>query len=427
MKIWIFIILYIFSSISYVSSKELEIDNISAVINDEIILNSDINKILILFKKEGVDSRIPLKINFLREKVIQKLILDELILQEANRMNVIVTEEQINDMIKQIALKKNITIDELKNNILFHSNFTYKNYINNIEKILKIRMVQDYELNKRINISEKEINVVFNKLVDDNKKLKKINLSYILLPILKENSDILINNKKKIAESIIKKLTKGYNFEKMYQECKKNNSLFLVKKMFWMNLQDIKNVFSDFVEISEKGQILGPFLSDKGFYIFKVNDIHNNKENIITEFYIQHCLIKPSIIKTDLESKNNILEIYKNIKSGVYSFDYAVKNLSQDVYSSNKNGDIGWISKEFFNDDFNKVLMCLKKNEISKPIKSNSGWHIVKLLDKRQIDTFYRVKKKEAYNILFLQKTALEKQQWIKDLKNVSYIKIIRP
>ncbi|QCI20293.1 peptidylprolyl isomerase [Buchnera aphidicola (Brachycaudus cardui)] len=425
MKVWICIILYVFSTIFCVASKELEIDNITAIINDQIILKSDINKILSLFEKEDEHFKIPLKINFLKEKVIQKLILENLILQEASNMHIVVTKEQINTMIQKIALKKKISVDQLKNNILFNSHFTYKNYINNIKKLLTIKMIQDYELNKRINISEKEVNFVFKKLIENNKQLKKINLSYILLPFLKENSNFDINNKKKIAESIIIKLKKGYDFEKLYAECKKKNSLFLVKKMFWMNFQDIQNSFSNAFNIIEKGQILGPILGNKGLYIFKVNNINNNQENVITEFYIQHCLIKPSIILTDLESKNNILDIYKNIKKGIYSFDYAVKNFSQDFYSSNKNGDIGWISEESFNSNVNKVLLSLKKNEISKPIKSNFGWHIVKLLDKRQVDKFYHLKRREAYNILFLQKMTLEKRHWIENLKHLSYIKII--
>ncbi|WP_268744737.1 peptidylprolyl isomerase [Buchnera aphidicola] len=430
MKIWIVIILYIFTSIFYVLSKEIEIDNIAAVVNDQIILNSDVKKILFLLKKEGQDFRIPLKSDFLKEKVIQKLILDELLLQESKKMNITVTQEQINSMIKNIALKKNISMNQLKNYILFHdsySNFSYKNYEKNIKKLLQIKIIQDYEINKRVNVTEEEVNVLFKKLIHNNKKFKKINLSYILIPLVKDRSNYVIDDKRKLANSLVTKLKKGYDFEKLYIECKKNKVLFSVKKMFWIHLLDMKNTFLKTLDVLEKGQILGPFLGDKGFYIFKVNDIRNNKENISTEFYVQHCLIKPSIIINDEESRNNIWNIYRNIKRGVYSFDYAVKNLSNDFYSANKNGDLGWISEGMFHGNFKKILFSLKKNEVSEPVRSEFGWHIVKILDKREIDYFYNFKKKQAYNILFFKKMVLEKDHWIEDLKNFSYINIIRP
>ena len=192
-----------------------------------------------------------------------------------------------------------------------------------------------------------------------------------------------------------------------------------------MRFSDIQNKFSSTLNIIKKGQILGPILGDKGFYILKVNDIDHNKENIITEYYIQHCLIKPSLILTDKESKKNIFNIYKNIKKGIYSFDYAVQNLSNDFSLSSPKGDLGWISTELFDYNFNKLISNLKKNEISKPIKSIFGWHIIKLLNKREVDKFYSFKKKQANNILLDQKIRLEKNKWIEELKNLSYIKIM--
>lgn len=423
MKVWIFVILYMFNSIFYVFAKDFEIDEVDAIVNDEMILNSDVNQMILLLQKKGKIFKIPLKNDFLKEQVIDKLVTDTLILQEANKMNILITQKQINDVIENIALKKNISVSELKNQIAFNDSLSYQN---DIKKLLKIKLVQDYELSKRINVSEKEVNFLFKKIIKKNKCLKRINLSYIFLPFSKEKSNHDSLNKKKLAENIVKQLKNGYDFNKLYLDCKQKNSVFLVKKSFWMRLFNVQKVFSNTLNIVKKNQILGPFLKDSGFYILKVNDIINNKENILTEFYIQHCLIKPSVLLDDIEAKNSILNIYKNIKNGVYSFDYAVKNFSHDVYSSNKKGNLRWISKEFFNKNFGTKLFFLNKNEISKPIRSNVGWHIFKLLKTRQIDQFYTSKKSDAYNILFNQKTLLEKHKWIEDLKNSSYIKITK-
>ncbi|QCI15831.1 peptidylprolyl isomerase [Buchnera aphidicola] len=427
MKLFIFIIFYIFSSIFYVfaDTKEKKIDNIVAIVNDQIILNSDVDQALSLFKNQGKKLTVPWKLDFFKDKIIEKLIIDSLILQEANKKQIRITKEQVNNVIKNIALEHNMTLRNFKNYILFndpHHYISYKDYFKNIEKLLKIKIIQDYELRKRIKISEKEINVLFKKLIQDEKKFEKINLSYILI---KKHSNDIMHDKKILSKNIINKINQGYDFDKIYIECKKNKNVFSAKKMFWMYFKDFQNNFSETLKVFKKGQILGPILGKKGFYIFKINDIKNNK-NIITEFYIQHLLIKPSITLTNSESKKYIFNIYKNIKKEVYTFDYAVKNFSHDIYSSQKKGDLEWISTELFNAEFNKELSYLNKYEISKPIKSNFGWHIVRLLRKRIVDKIYNLKKQEAYNILLEKKMITEKYNWIKDLKNSSYIKILR-
>lgn len=425
MKAYIFIILYIFNCTFYVCAEDLKIDQIRAIVNDQVILNSDVNKLVSLLEKKGKNFQIPLKNNFLEDKITEKLIIDALILEESKKLNIIVTKEQVNNVIRDIALKKNISVNQLKHQIEINDNFSYQDYLENIKKLLKIKFVENYEVSKRVNISDNEVNFLFKKIIKKNKYLKKINLSYIFLPLSNKKSSIFFENYKQLVEDMVKKLKSGCNFNKLYEEYKKNNTDFLAKKNFWTHLFHLKKKFSNSFNNIKKSQILGPFLRHNGFYILKINDIINNEENIITEFYVQHCLIKPSVLFSELAAKNSVFNIYKNIKNGIYSFDYAVKNFSQDIYSSNKKGNLGWISKEFFNKNFTKKLLYLKQNEISEPIKSKLGWHIIKILKKRKIDKFYSLKRNYAYNILFTQKILSEKQNWIQDLKNSSYIKII--
>ncbi|QCI21457.1 peptidylprolyl isomerase [Buchnera aphidicola (Hyadaphis tataricae)] len=421
-KSWIFIIICYFSSIFDVFAQDLKIDDIKAIINDEIILNSDVDNVFMMMKKNNQTFMIPFRTNVLKEKILDNLIVETLILQQANRMNIVITKKQIDDVMQNIALQQNISIKELKKNLMINGYHNYINYLNNIEKLLKIKIVENYELHKRVHVSDQEINFLFKKIINKNEKLKRINLSYIFLPFSKNRLHI-INNKKMLLEKIINNLKQGVRIEESYPEYKKNNKIAFVKKNFWIRFIDLQKNFSQPLNIVKLNQILDPILGKDGFYIFKINDIVNNKENIRTDFYVQHCLIKPSLILSDLEVKDIIFSIYNNIQSGVYSFDYAVKNFSHDVNSSNRQGNLGWVSKNFFKNYENIEL--LKKNKISKPIQSNIGWHIIKLLKIRQVDEYYSVTKRKAYNLILKQKIFLEKQRWIEDLKKFSYIKII--
>ncbi|CAL4319975.1 peptidylprolyl isomerase [Buchnera aphidicola] len=430
MKVYFFLILCFFSNIfSFAYGKECEIDKIVAIVNHQIILNSDVNQVLFSLKKEDQEIKIPFKINLIRDKIIEKLIIDTLILEEARKFNVTVSDDQVNTILKRYALKQNITFNQLKNNIIMSNIndwFSYNDYIQNIKKSLKIKIIQDYVLNRRINISEKEVYFFLNKKNIDKNKFKKIDLNYILLPFLKEKNKILMSNTKNLADQFMQKIKSNSSFDYYHEYFKKNDKIFLSKKIRLNSLTNLKKILLNEVNIIKKGQILGPILGKDGFYIFKVDNIvENTKNNLINEFHIQHCLIRPSVILTNKKAKEDIFYIYKNIKNRTYSFDYAVENLSHDVYSSHKKGDLGWISSNFFNSDVNKILKNLKINDITHPIQSRFGWHIIKLLEIRERNKQDTLDRDSAYQILLKDKIKIEKDKWIEELKNSSYIKIL--
>ncbi len=124
----------------------------------------------------------------------------------------------------------------------------------------------------------------------------------------------------------------------------------------------------------------------------------------------------------DKQAKKDIFKIYNNIKKNNYSFEYAVKNFSHDVYSSYKKGDLGWILNTSFNGVFKNVLKNLNDNEVSKPVKSKFGWHIIKLLEKREIDEKWKIEKEKIYQMLLEREIKKEKNNWIEKLKKSSYI-----
>lgn len=430
MKIYFFLILYFFSNIfSFSYAKEFEIDKIVAIVNDQIILNSDVNQVLFSLKKEDEEMKIPFKVNLIRDKIIDKLVINALILEEAKKFNIIVTDDQVNVILKRYAVNNNITLEQLKKNIITSNTndiFSYHHYIQKIKTSLKIKIMQDYALSKRINLPEKEVYLFLNKKNIDNNKFKKIDIKYIFLPFLKEKNKILVSNTRNLVNQFMKKIIVHSSFDYYYEYFKKNNHIFLSNTIQLHSLTNLKKIFLNKVNIIKKGQIIGPILGKHGFYILKVDKIiENSKNNLIREFHIQHCLIRPSIILTNKKAKEDIFQIYKNIKNGIYNFDYAVEHLSHDVYSSHKKGDLGWISSEFFNSDVNKILKNLKINDITKPIKSRFGWHIIKLLDVRKRNNKDTLDKDSAYRILLKDKMKIEKEKWIETLKKSSYIKIL--
>ncbi|QCI18702.1 peptidylprolyl isomerase [Buchnera aphidicola] len=432
MRVFFILILYLFSIFfSNCFSKNFEIDKIVAVVNNQVILNSDINQILFYLKQEKNIITVPLKINFLTDKILEKLIIDTLILEEAKKFNIIVSNDQVDNMLRNIAFKNHITFDEFKKNIIKNNTndfFNYEDYIKNIKKSLKIKILQDYILKNSIHITKKEIYFLLHNKIKEQNDLKKVSLKCIVLPFLKKENSKLIKNKKILVNNLFKVINDNSNFDDFYENFKKNKNVFLTENISLKPLKGLKKLFSNKLYISKRNEVLGPILGKKGWYIVKVENIKNNSLNktnkTTTEFHIQHCLVHPSTILSDEQAKKDIFAIYNDIKTKHYSFEYAVSNFSHDINSSHKKGDLGWISNKSFDRSFKNTLKNLNENEISKPIKSKFGWHIIKLLKKRRINEHWKLEKEKIYETLLQRKIKLEKINWINKLKNSSYINI---
>ncbi|CAL4319820.1 Chaperone SurA [Buchnera aphidicola (Protaphis terricola)] len=428
MRVYLILILHmLLSFFSVCFARTFEVDKIIAVVNNQVILNKDLNQMLFYLKQEKNNFKTPFKINFLKDKMLQKLIIDHLILEEANKLNIVVTDYQVNAILQNIAFKNHITVEELKNNIILNNTnsfFSYQDYLTNIKNSLKIKIVQDYILKNRVHVSEKKIYFLLKKIINKTNELKKIDLKCIILPFKNNIDKKIIFNQKILMNNLFNKI-KNSNFDYFYNYFKKNKDIFLIENIPLDFLKNLRKLFFDKLYIFKKNQILGPILGKKGFYILKVNDIKNNHiEKIETEFHIQHILIRPSIILKEIEAKKNIFKIYHAMKLKRYSFEYAVKNFSHDMYSIHKKGDLGWLSKRLLNYSFKNILINLNINEISKPIKSSIGWHIIKLLGKRKVDQTWKLEKEKIYQILLKDEIKKVKKSWIQELKDTSYIDI---
>ncbi|ALD15104.1 hypothetical protein IX46_00730 [Buchnera aphidicola (Aphis glycines)] len=431
MRVYFIVILYIFSSLfSSCFAQIFEIDKIVAIVNNQVILDSDINQVLFYLKQEKNSVTVPLKINFFRDKILEKLIIDSLILEESKKFNIVVSDTQVDTVLRNIAFEKHITLNELKSNIILNNTndfFNYNDYIENIKNSLKIKMLQDYFLKQNVHVSEKEIYHLLAQKIQKQNELKRINLKFIILPFSPRENDKIIKNKKFLINHLFEMINNNSNFDYFYKIFKKNKNIFLSKHVSLKHLKNLKKIFPSTLNIFKNNQVLGPVLGEKGFYIIKVNNIENNSiKKIITEFHIQHCFICPSIILDDIQAKKDIFKIYNNIKINNYSFEHAVENFSCDFYSSHKKGDLGWISNKSFDGAFKNILKNLHNNEISKPIRSKYGWHIIRLLETRQIDERWKIEKEKIYQMLLQHNITKEKNNWIEKMKNSSYINIFQ-
>lgn len=402
------------------------LDKVAAVVENSIVLESNVNSMLSTVKRDAqkANQQLP-NDGTLRQQIIEQLIMDTIILQLAQRANIIISEEQLNKAIDNILAKNNITFDQLRSRLAYND-IDYNTYRAQIQKEMLIAEVRNGEVRRRVIILPSEVDSLMQQISDQISNGVEFNLSHILIPLPENPYQDQLDKAEALANSLIEQSKRGANFDKLAITYSADNQIIKSGQMGWEKFEELPSLFSTRLKGIQKASIVGPIRSGIGFHILKVNDIRGSDEKVlVTEMHARHILLRPSIVLTDQQARAKLKDILLKIKSHQLSFSATAKHLSEDPGSANQGGDLGWSSADKFDPPFRDTLMHLKKGEISMPIHSSFGWHLIQLIDTRQVDRTEEAKKDRAYRLLFNRKFAEEAQTWMQEQRASAYVKII--
>lgn len=372
------------------------VDGVVAIVNNNVILQSDIDEMLQNVKASTDPQNLP-DDKALRHQIIERLINENLILQQAAKLNIKISEDDITEAIKSIAQKNNMTINDLRG-YLASVGMSYNSYRHKISKELLIEQARMNIIKQRIMISDREVNNLANEIAKQPNKNREVNISHILIALPESPSKKQIEDANTKAQNIVDRLKKGESFAKLAATYSNDERALEGGKMGWHKLNELPSIFEERLVRAQKNDIIGPIRSGVGFHILKVEGNHSEAPKIITikEVNSRHILIKTNVLVTDEIAKNKIQEIRQSIVNGSTSFASAAKLYSEDLGSADNGGDLGWNNPDNFDSNFRAALLRLNKGEISQPVKSSYGWHLIQLMDSRNVDKTEDAKKDQA-------------------------------
>ncbi|WMY97141.1 MAG: peptidylprolyl isomerase SurA [Arsenophonus sp.] len=422
MNSWKLIIISLLYTMSTTSTAIELINQITAIVNDEVILESDISHILNTIK---IDTNQKEEIKKIRHQILENLILDNIILQIAKKMNIQIPEEEIDVTISNFAEKNGLKINELKEKLAI-DNINFDSYRNKIRQKMMINKVRNHEVSKRIIILPQEVDSLSKQINLPINQENNVDFSHIFIPIKNET-----NHKKNLialdqVKKIIAQLKNGISFEKLALLYSANNQILKYPKKKSYKIKELPSNFAQYIQNAKKNDIIGPIRSNLGFHILKINNIENKKIPIyIKEVKIRHILIKISPIMDNFQAYKKIKNIKQQIENKKINFQEAAKKYSDDLNSAKYGGEIDWNRSDVFDQKIQNNLIYLKKNQISQPIKSSFGWHLIQLKNFRKVDKTEEIKKNNAYYLIFNRKFKEEEKIWVQEKRASSYIKII--
>lgn len=407
-----------------VSAAPKEIDHVTVIVNEGVILEGEIKAIIDEVKSQALINGQSLPSDkALRTQAIDRLILSSIQLQMAERMGIVISDAHLDSVLQNISQNQNITVEQLRQAIISEGQ-DYERYREKIRDEIAINEVTRANVHRRVNVSAQEIATLVG-LIEQQTSKEEFHIGHILIAIDGKATQSEVDTRKEVADRVIELLNTGSDFKRIAIASSSGSKALEGGDWGYMSINEMPTLFAESIKGKKKGDLIGPLRSGAGFHIVKVMDVRGRETVEVKEVLSRHILLKPSIILSEQKAKSMLEEFVAEVKAGNADFGELAREHSEDPGSALKGGELGWSNPDAYAEKFKATLKTLEKGEFSEPFRSQFGWHVVQLMDERTADTTEQSKQDRAYQILFKRKFDEEVQSWTREIREQAFIEIV--
>ncbi len=399
----------------------IPLDNIIAVVNDDVILKSELNEYLktIISQLRGQKANMP-DMSALVKQGLDRLVLRSLQLQRAQNTGIQVDDATLNRSIQGIASKNGMNLQQFRSALLA-DNMNYESFREDIRKEIIISRLQNRDVVNRIKVNQREIDDYLLREKDLGPKKKLIKFSHILVSLPDAATPEQIQLSRNKVEKVLSLLNEGADFAQTAVTYSDGQKAMDGGQYDFRPTTQVPPLFNKIIKDLKPGQISEAFRSPYGFHILKLEEIKGQDKHIIPQTKLRHILIRTSALISSDDARTRLQQLHTRIVGGD-DFATLAKSHSDDTLSAKEGGDLGWVSLGDTVTAFEKVYTVLEAGELSKPFETRYGWHIVQVMERRQHDDTAQFRRAKAVNNIKKQKTNEELQTWLRKLRDEAYV-----
>ncbi|WP_166839268.1 peptidylprolyl isomerase SurA [Rheinheimera pleomorphica] len=406
-------------------AAEREIDRVAAIVDNSVVLQSDISDIVNRVKRnaEAQGQTLPSDAA-LRTQALERLILNSLQLQMAQRMGLQISDAQLDDTIRNIAQGEKLSLEAFRQQVVAEEG-DYERFRERLREEMITGEVIRANVQRRVYISPQEIDSVIKLMEEQGASNEQYNLGHILIAVPSQATTEDINSAKERADKVMELLRDGSDFKRIAIASSSGANALEGGDLGWMNINEMPTLFSEAIRGRKKTDIVGPLRSGAGFHILTIFDIRGENVADINEVKSRHILVKPSIILSEERARTMLTEFAAKIRAGEADFAELAKQHSEDPGSKLNGGELGWSEPDVFVPAFRDTLNRLQINEISEPFRTEHGWHIAQVLDKRTVDATADKKREQVYRMIFNRRYNEEVLNFQRELRAEAHIEVL--
>ena len=399
------------------------LDRVVAIVDDDVVLHSELNQRMgaIINQIQQSGTQAPPE-EILRKQVLEQLISERLQLNMGYSAGIRVSDEEINQTIASVAANNNLSMEQYVAEI-HASGSTMASVRQEIANEIIIMRVQQGRVMRRIRISEQELNNFLNSEEGRLVTSADVNIGQILFSVpssANPDESVAIVDKLNDIEQQIKD---GADFRQLAIANSDDQSALQGGDLGWRKMAQLPGVFIEAVEAMEVGQVSQPIRSAAGFHLLKLYDRRGGGEKLIEQHFARHILVKPNQIRDEAATIQLLKDLRQKVKEGE-DFAALSKEHSEDPGSALKGGELGWSTPGMFVPEFEQTMSSIAINEVSEPFRSQFGWHILQVTDRRMEDFSENIMRSGAENLLRQRKFSEELQVWLQEIRDEAFVEI---
>jgi len=398
----------------------LAVDRIVAVVNNDVITKLDLAEELKLaantLRRQGTPAP---PAGVLEKQVLERMIAVKTQLQFAKEIGIHIDDATLDKTVARIAQQNKLSVDGLRAAVQ-DDGLTFTKFRENIRTEMTIARLQEREIGSKLVITEAEIDAMLQAVHDTQGKTNEYNLAHILVRVPEQASPEQIKERQARAEEALEKIRAGVDFGQIAASYSDAPEALQAGALGWRETSRLPSLFVDALKRMRVGQTSELLRSANGFHIVKLNDQRGAAPVMVQQTHARHILIRTNELISESEARNRLLGLRERIDNGA-DFAALARLQSQDG-SASKGGDLGWLSPGDTVPEFERTMDQLKIKQLSDPVKTEFGWHLIQVLSRRNEDMSKERQRFLVRKSLRDRKADEAYQEWLRQLRDRAYV-----
>lgn len=404
-------------------AQTVALDEVVAVVDDDVVMASELDQRmhLVLSQLRANNTQLP-PMHIVRAQILEQLIVESLELQMGERAGIEVSDQMVDQALERMRVANNLSPAQFQQQ-LAQDGLSLAVLKEQIRRDMIIDQVQRSSVNRRIRVTEQEVQNFLKSKQGRFWSSPDFNLGHILIaaPGTADAEELQAAEAK--ANALYEQLQNGADFRRLAVAESHDQSALQGGDLGWRKSSQLPELFAEGLVDLPVGGVTKPLRSGAGFHLLKIYDKRGAQEQVIEQSKVRHILIKPSAILSDEQAQQKLADIRQQILNGADFAEMARKH-TEDVGSMLGGGDLGWSLPGKFVPEFERTIDITPVGEISLPFRSQFGWHILLVEDRRQQDMSETVRENQALQLLRNQRFEEERINWLQEIRDKAYVEI---
>ncbi len=421
------------SGVAHAQTRELSVsgvplDRVVAIVNEGIVLQSQLDTQIALIMDRLRDQKAQLPPgDVVRQQVLERLVLQEIQYQRAQRLGVRVSDEILNEALRDVAQRNGLPFEQMPM-ALASQGVDYAAYRDDMRREISISMLRQRDVVPRIYVSPRELEQALHRQSQQVDENAEFDVSHILLSLPESATAEQMALVEKLAMEIQSRAGSGDDFGQLALTYSQAQSALERGKLGWRRLNQLPQFIAGLVINMKSGEVASPVRTPTGFHIVRLDDTRGASTGpmLVEQIHARHILARPNEVQDDATTRQRLAALRDRILAGE-DFAALASVTSEDPGSASRGGDLGWSSPGTFDEEFESALATLEPDQISEPFRTQFGWHIVQMLGKRTYDQSDEVRQQRVLTALRESKVDEETELWLRRLRDEAYVEIRNP